>query len=45
MSLPEEPEAFVELQVSRRGHTSSSEHVRELIRNEQDNEKLRGLLL
>ncbi len=45
ISLPEELKAFVDQQVAGRGYTSSSEYVRELIRKEQDREKLRGLLL
>lgn len=45
ISLPEELKAFVDQQVGTRGYTSSSEYVRELIRREQDREKLRGLLL
>ena len=45
ISLPEELKAFVDQQVASRGYTSSSEYVRELIRKEQDREKLRGLLL
>lgn len=45
ISLPEELKAFVDQQVAGRGYTSSSEYVRELIRREQDREKLRGLIL
>jgi antitoxin ParD1/3/4 len=45
ISLPEELKAFVDQQVAGRGYTSSSEYVRELIRKDQDREKLRGLLL
>lgn len=45
ISLPEELKAFVDQQVGTRGYTSSSEYVRELIRKEQDREKLRALLL
>ena len=45
ISLPEELKAFVDQQVGSRGYTSSSEYVRELIRREQDKERLRALLL
>ena len=45
ISLPEALKAFVDDQVSVRGYSSSSEFVRELIRKEQDRQKLRGLLL
>ena len=45
ISLPDDLKAFVDSQVGSRGYTSSSEYVRELIRREQDREKLRGLLL
>ncbi len=45
ISLPDDLKAFIDQQVGSRGYTSSSEYVRELIRREQDREKLRGLLL
>ncbi len=45
ISLPDELKAFVDSQVGSRGYTSSSEYVRELIRKEQDKEKLRALIL
>jgi antitoxin ParD1/3/4 len=45
VSLPDELKAFVDRQVSTRGYASSSEYVRELLRREQDREKLRELLL
>lgn len=45
ISLPEELKAFVDQQVGSRGYTSSSEYVRELIRREQDRERLRALIL
>lgn len=45
ISLPEELKAFVDQQVGSRGYTSSSEYMRELIRREQDKERLRALLL
>ena len=45
ISLPEPLKAFVDDQVGARGYSSSSEYVRELIRKEQDRQKLRNLLL
>ena len=45
ISLPEALRSFVERQVSARGYGSSSEYVRELIRKDQDRQRLRGLLL
>jgi len=45
ISLPEELKVFVDQQVGSRGYTSSSEYVRELIRREQNREKLRSMLL
>ena len=45
VSLPEALKAFVEDQVSARGYGTSSEYVRELIRKDQDRQRLRGLLL
>ncbi len=45
ISLPEALTSFVDQQVSDRGHGSSSEYVRELIRKDQDRHRLRGLLL
>lgn len=45
ISLPDELKAFVDEQVAGRGYTSSSEYVRELLRKEQDKEKLRALIL
>ena len=45
ISLPEALRSFVERQVSARGYNSSSEYVRELIRKDQDRQRLRGLLL
>jgi len=44
ISFPDELKAFVDEQVAGRGYTSSSECVRELLRREQDREKLRGML-
>ena len=45
VSLPEALKEFVENQVSARGYSTSSEYVRELIRKDQDRQRLRGLLL
>ena len=47
ISLPETLKSFVDQQVSARGYSSSSEYVRELIRKDQDRQRLRlrGLLL
>lgn len=44
ISLPDELKSFVDAQVAGR-YSTSSEYVRELIRREQDREKLRNLLL
>ncbi len=45
VSLPESLKEFVEDQVNARGYSTSSEYVRELIRKDQDRQRLRGLLL
>lgn len=45
ISLPDSLKAFVDNQVSQRGFGTSSEYVRELIRSDQDRQRLRGLLL
>ena len=45
ISLPEALRSFVERQVNARGYSSSSEYVRELIRKDQDRQRLRDLLL
>lgn len=45
VSLPEALKAFVDQQVENGGYSTSSEYVRELIRKEQDRQRLRGLLL
>jgi antitoxin ParD1/3/4 len=45
ISLPDSLKAFVDEQVSQRGYGTSSEYVRELIRRDQDRQRLRGLLL
>ena len=45
ISLPENLKHFVDQQVTDRGYGTSSEYVRELIRHDQDRQRLRGLLL
>lgn len=45
ISLPDTLKAFVERQVSERGYGTSSEYVRELIRRDQDQQRLRALVL
>ena len=45
ISLPDSLKSFVDEQVSQRGYGTSSEYVRELIRKDQDRQRLRGVLL
>jgi antitoxin ParD1/3/4 len=45
ISLPDALKSFVDKQVAKRGYATSSEYVRELIRADQDRERLRDLLL
>lgn len=45
ISLPDALKHFVDEQVSQRGYGTSSEYVRDLIRKDQDRQRLRGLLL
>ena len=45
ISLPEGLKSFVDKQVAGRGYGTSSEYVRELIRKDQDRQRLRALLL
>lgn len=45
ISLPNALKAFVDQQVSARGYGTSSEYVRELIRKDQDIQRLRAMLL
>lgn len=45
ISLPETLKAFVDQQVNVRGYGTSSEYIRELIRKDQDIQRLRGMLL
>ena len=45
ISLPDTLKAYVDEQVAGRGYGTSSEYVRELIRKDQDRQRLRRLLL
>lgn len=45
ISLPEVLKSFIDEQVAGGGYGTSSEYVRELIRKDQDRQRLRGLLL
>jgi antitoxin ParD1/3/4 len=45
ISLPEALKSFVDEQVAGGGYSTSSEYVRELIRRDQDRQRLRRLLL
>ena len=45
ISLPDSLKSFVDQQVRERGYGTSSEYVCELIRKDQDRQRLRGLLL
>jgi len=45
ISLPDSLREFVDQQVERAGYGTSSEYVRDLIRRDQERERLRGLLL
>jgi antitoxin ParD1/3/4 len=45
ISLPDSLKSFVDEQVVERGYGTSSEYVRELIRRDQDRQRLRELLL
>jgi antitoxin ParD1/3/4 len=45
ISLPEALKDFVDGQVSDRGYSTSSEYVRELIRRDQDRQRLRQMVL
>jgi antitoxin ParD1/3/4 len=45
ISLPDALKTFVDEQVTGRGYATSSEYVRELIRRDQDRQRLKGLLL
>ncbi|MBX6376783.1 MAG: type II toxin-antitoxin system ParD family antitoxin [Acetobacteraceae bacterium] len=45
VSLPDALKAFVDEQVEAGGYSTSSEYVRELIRKDQDRQRLRNLLL
>ena len=45
ISLPAGLKSFIDEQVAARGYGTSSEYVRELVRRDQDRQKLKGLLL
>jgi antitoxin ParD1/3/4 len=45
ISLPDALKEYVDEQVSQRGYATSSEYVRELIRRDQEQRRLRELLL
>ena len=45
ISLPDSLKAYVDEQVADRGFGTSSEYMRDLIRRDQDRQRLRGLLL
>lgn len=45
ITLPDALKSFVDEQVTQRGYGTISEYVRELIRKDQDRQRLRGLLL
>lgn len=45
ISLPETLKSYVDEQVAGRGYGTSSEYVRELIRKDQDRQRLRRVLL
>jgi antitoxin ParD1/3/4 len=45
VSLPDDLRSFVERRVDGGGFGSTSEYVRDLIRRDQDRERLRGLML
>jgi antitoxin ParD1/3/4 len=45
ISLPDSMKEFIDGQVADKGYGTSSEYVRDLIRREQDREKLRTLIL
>ena len=45
ISLPQTLKQFVDEQVSGRGYGTGSEYIRDLIRRDQDRQKLRALIL
>lgn len=45
ISLPEALKTFVDEQVAGRGYGTSSEYVRDLIRRDQDRQRLRAVML
>ncbi|HEX7759833.1 MAG TPA: ribbon-helix-helix domain-containing protein [Caulobacteraceae bacterium] len=45
ISLPKALKSFADEQVTRRGYRNTGDYVRHLIRNDQDRQRFRGLLL
>ncbi|MEK6789365.1 MAG: type II toxin-antitoxin system ParD family antitoxin [Pseudomonadota bacterium] len=45
ISLPDSLKSFVDQQVSQSGYGTSSEYVRDLLRREQERQRLRNLIL
>lgn len=45
VSLPESLKSFVDRQVAARGYGTSSEYVRDLIRKDQERQRLRDMLM
>lgn len=45
ISLPDDLKTFVDAQVAEHAYGSTSEYLRELIRNQRDIAKLRGMLM
>ena len=45
IALPQALKSYVELQADACGYSTSGEYVRDLIRKDQDRQRLRGLLL
>jgi antitoxin ParD1/3/4 len=45
LSLPDSLKSFVDEQVARRGYATSGEYVQELIRADQDRQRLRDLMI
>ncbi|MDE0241010.1 MAG: type II toxin-antitoxin system ParD family antitoxin [bacterium] len=45
ISLPQALRDFVDDQVAKRGYSTSSEYVRELVRSDRDRQRMRDLLL
>ncbi|WP_225917559.1 ribbon-helix-helix domain-containing protein [Pseudomonas zanjanensis] len=45
ITLPDALKSFIDDQVSQRGYSTHNEYVRELIRKDQNRQRLRGLVL